>query len=214
MRLTTWCGSVIDTRDRHWTIWFLWLQGWILAGWRPSAFRVRARERRAEVDRLKFSASPIVRIAGGYHISGPAQPPYRPWRAVAGALGVGLGVLLLSFVVGLGILFLSGCGVDTAREIPPFPWEAKCVTYQRYFVSVDPKDADVMPAIAPAGPLGIRIIVDDDFHPFTGSSYPVPGGRMVWNVWTFRWYDGDRLGAIGRINNTERCRWYPPHIVS
>lgn len=45
MRLTTWCGSVIETRDYGPGIWFRWASGWLRAGWRPSAFRSRAAER-------------------------------------------------------------------------------------------------------------------------------------------------------------------------
>lgn len=46
MVLTTWCGSKVDTRDYRWTVWLRWAQGWLTAGWRPMAFRLRARERR------------------------------------------------------------------------------------------------------------------------------------------------------------------------
>lgn len=41
--LTTWCGSRVDVRGRFWR----WAWGWISAGWRPGAFRMR-REARAE----------------------------------------------------------------------------------------------------------------------------------------------------------------------
>jgi hypothetical protein len=65
------------------------------------------------------------------------------------------------------------------------------------------------PSIEPAE-FGIRIIVDRDFNPLMGSSYQVPGGSLVWNVWKFRWYDGDHMGAIGRVGDSLQCQWFDP----
>ena len=104
-------------------------------------------------------------------------------------------------------LWLVGCG-DNATPDVDLPRSAPCVTYESLMVSVD--DGDIVPSIVPA-PAGVRIVVDASIQPFMGSSYPVPGGRMVWNVWVFRWYDGDHTGAIGRADGV-MCRWYDPLI--
>lgn len=102
-------------------------------------------------------------------------------------------------------LMMVGCG-DNDAAFPELPMSARCVDYEAMFASVDaPVET---PSIVPAQ-AGVRIIVRSDFVPFMGSSYPVPGGRMVWNVWIFRWYDGDHLGAIGRKEN-DLCEWDEP----
>lgn len=54
-------------------------------------------------------------------------------------------------------------------------------------------------------PFGVRAIVDHDYDPYMGASYPVPGGRMTWNVWVL---DDAHLGAVGRVDRTDLCRWY------
>jgi hypothetical protein len=179
MRLTTWCGSVIDTSERKWTIWLRWLEGWLRAGWRPLGIASRAKERQQRT---------------GW--------PY----PVLIATEIGRVVAAIALVLVVAIL-LVGCG-DNQYPQPDFPRTARCVEYESYMVSAD---EDVVPSLVPA-PGGVRIIVDDDIRPFWGASYPVPGGRMVWNVWVFRWYDGDHLGTIGRVGDTEMCRWYDPHI--
>lgn len=46
MRLVTWCGDVIDTREYSWTIWFRWAIGWVRVGWTRDAAVWRANERR------------------------------------------------------------------------------------------------------------------------------------------------------------------------
>ncbi len=173
MKITTWCGSVIETQDYGWTVWLRWIQGWVTAGWRPFAFQCRARERE--------------RTGSG------------------GAWGATLGWIALGFVATIIALSLIGCG-DQRQPDDEMPSIATCIDYETYMVSVD---EDVVPSLVPA-PFGVRIVVDPTFHPFMGASYPVPGGRMVWNVWVFRWYDGDHLGAIGRVGDSDVCRWYQP----
>jgi hypothetical protein len=39
MRLRTWCGSYIETEDRHWSVWFRWSLGW-LRHLRSTVFKV------------------------------------------------------------------------------------------------------------------------------------------------------------------------------
>jgi hypothetical protein len=123
--------------------------------------------------------------------------------------------LILSIWATVAVGWLSGC-VPECLELPPLPREAPCVQYEAATRSVDAEL--VVPSIVPA-PFGVRIIVDEDFNPFGGSSYPVPGGRMVWNVWVYHWHDGDYLGAIGRVPDDQvsgpvprggMCRWYDP----
>lgn len=103
---------------------------------------------------------------------------------------------------------LAACG-DNQGSPPDLPVEQSCLSYEALMVSVD--DVYSVPSIVPA-PAGVRIIVDRDFQPFMGSSYPVPGGRMVWNVWIFRWFDGEYIGALGRVADGDVCRWYAPVI--
>ncbi len=110
---------------------------------------------------------------------------------------------------------LAGCAVGDNLPGPssamvPMPREALCTQFEADMrPALGDLDDLVVPSITPA-PAGIRIIVDIHFDPFMGSSTPVPGGRLVWNVWIYHWLDGDHLGAIGRVNNTTTCRWYDP----
>jgi hypothetical protein len=105
-----------------------------------------------------------------------------------------------------GALALGGCATDPWSS-PDLPRTGPCAAYESQIVSVD---VDVTPSITPA-PKGIRIIVpDSDFRPLMGASWPVPGGRMVWVVWLYRWYDGDHIGTIGRLGDTSMCQWYDP----
>ena len=115
-------------------------------------------------------------------------------------------------------LWAGGCG-DNLIPVPdlPLPRQMTCIDFENDMVPANLHDV-VVPSLEPA-PLGIRIIVDASFDPFMGSSYPVPGGRMVWNVWQYHWFDGDHLGAIGRVPDREVgdlvplggvCRWYDP----
>lgn len=104
------------------------------------------------------------------------------------------------------LFLLAACGDDVT--VPDFPDARPCTSYETMMISVD--DAYVVPSIVPAD-AGIRIIVEASFQPFMGASYPVPGGRLIWNVWIFRWFDGEHLGAIGR-GAGDMCRWYPPVI--
>lgn len=103
-----------------------------------------------------------------------------------------------------GTLMLGGC----SSEPLPMPRTALCVDYEALMV---PAGDMVVPSLTPAS-AGVRVVVDDDIQPFMGASYPVPGGRMVWFVWIFRWYDGDHLGALGRLDGGDTCRWYDAHI--
>lgn len=103
---------------------------------------------------------------------------------------------------------LAACG-DNQGDAPNLPAEQSCLAYEAMMVSVD--DVYAVPSIVPA-PAGLRIVVDRDFQSFMGASYPVPGGRMVWNVWIFRWFDGEYIGAIGRLDGGDVCRWYSPVI--
>jgi hypothetical protein len=106
------------------------------------------------------------------------------------------------------ILTWAGCGTcgDNVTTRDPLPVVLRCVDYEALMASVD--DPPMIPSIVPA-PVGVRIIVSAAFRPFAGASYPVPGGRMAWVVWVFRWYDGDHLGAIGQAED-DLCRWYDP----
>lgn len=178
MRLTTWCGSVIETREYGRGVWLLWLQGWLRAGWRPLGIVCRARDRQVQSGRS-----------------------YRVLVALetARVMAVVIGVLFAAYL-------LAGCGADP-RFMPDFPREAPCLDYEAFMVTAD---QDVVPSIAPA-PAGTRAVVDRDFWPFRGVFYPVPGGVMVSDVSVFRWYDGDHLGAIGRVIETGMCRWYDAH---
>jgi hypothetical protein len=103
------------------------------------------------------------------------------------------------------VLGMVGCMDD----VPPceIPRYESCAYYMSLMTSVD--NGAEAPSITPAD-FGVRIIVAPDFHPLMGSSYPVPGGELVWNVWTFHWYDGDYMGAIGRIDDSLQCRWFEP----
>lgn len=103
------------------------------------------------------------------------------------------------------VLSMTGCMDDT----PPcdMPRYESCSYYMAIMRSVDyPVEA---PSLTPAD-FGVRIIVEPDFNPLMGSSYPVPGGRLVWNVWMFHWYDGDHMGTVGRVGDTLQCRWFDP----
>ena len=108
-------------------------------------------------------------------------------------------------IVALGAMGWAGC-LNKDTDIPPIPAVAPCVNYEAMMVSVD--DPYTIPSIIPAD-FGVRIIVDRNIQPFMGASYPVPGGRMVWNVWILRWFDGEHLGAIGR-GDDDACQWYGP----
>jgi hypothetical protein len=174
---------VIDTKEYRWNVWLRWLEGWLRAGWRPIGVVCRARDRH-------------IRVGGQYRTLLIAEI----CRTLASALTV-------IALVAVAVFLLVGCG-DNRVLMEDLPRTAPCTDYEAYMVSVD---EDVVPSLVPA-PAGIRVVVDADFRPFMGSSYPVPGGRMVWNVWVFRWYDGDHLGAIGRVGDTTQCRWYEPHI--
>jgi len=66
-----------------------------------------------------------------------------------------------------------------------------------------------VPSITPAT-YGIRMIAPTDFDPFFGASFLVPGGRLVWVVWIYHWYDGDHMGSIGRMSGGTTCMWYDP----
>lgn len=33
MKLRTWCGSVIETRDYDWSVWWRWAEGWLRSWW-------------------------------------------------------------------------------------------------------------------------------------------------------------------------------------
>jgi hypothetical protein len=180
MRLTTWCGSVIETREYGRGIWLQWLEGWIRAGWRPIGIVCRARDRQTQTGR-------------SYRVSVALE--------IARALAFLVGVLLMAYL-------LVGCS-EGARPMPDLPREAPCLDYKAFMV---PADQDIVPSIVPA-PVGVRIVVDRDFWPFTGIFYPVPGGVMVSDVSVFRWYDGDHLGAIGRVIETGMCRWYAPTFL-
>jgi hypothetical protein len=103
------------------------------------------------------------------------------------------------------ILGMASCMDDP--DPTPFPREETCEAYLGNMRSVD--DVVVVPSLTPAN-FGVRIIVAPDFNPLEGSSYPVPGGRLVWNVWIYHWTDGDHMGAVGRIEDTDMCRWYGP----
>lgn len=110
------------------------------------------------------------------------------------------------------LLAIAACGDDLVAP-PPFPWTGPCTQFVADMRGVD--DDEVIPSIAPAD-LGVRIIVDADFDPLMGASVAVPGGRMVWSVWVYRWFDGDHLGAIGRVPDAGvvprggMCQWYDP----
>lgn len=113
------------------------------------------------------------------------------------------------------LLVLSGCAIgdNLSPPDPPLPRIAPCTLFE---ADILPASSDlVVPSIAPA-PLGVRIVVESHYDPFMGSSAPVPGGRMVWNVWVYHWYDGDHLGAIGRVPEAAgdprggMCQWYEP----
>jgi hypothetical protein len=101
-------------------------------------------------------------------------------------------------------LSMTGCMDDISCEMPTYE---SCTFYMSLMRSVD--DPGETPSLTPAD-FGVRIIVDTDFNPLMGSSYPVPGGRIAWNVWTFHWYDGPHLGAVGRINDSLQCHWFGP----
>lgn len=111
-------------------------------------------------------------------------------------------------IAALVFILFASCGDDVNGSVQDLPVEAPCLTYEAMMVSVD--DPYEVPTIVPA-PVGVRIIVDSNFDPFMGASYPVPGGRMVWSVWIFRWFDGEHIGAIGRADD-DACRWYAPVI--
>jgi len=112
-------------------------------------------------------------------------------------------------------LWSAGCG-DNVFVDPPRPRVMSCVDFENDMLIYD--EEVVIPSIEPA-PFGVRIIVDASFDPFMGSSYPVPGGRMVWNAWIYHWFDADYLGAIGRVPDRDvagvvprggMCQWYDP----
>ena len=107
-------------------------------------------------------------------------------------------------------VILSGCGDNLSPDpLPPdpLPVTAPCLDFERTIRQVD--DPFEVPSIVPA-PAGVRVVVDGAFRPFIGSSYAVPGGRLAWSTWVYRWFDGDHLGAIGRVDDAT-CRWYPAH---
>ena len=105
---------------------------------------------------------------------------------------------------------LSGCG-DNLRpdqDAPSdLPMTDLCFDFEAVIRQVD--DPIEVPSLVPAA-TGVRVVVDADFRPFIGASYVVPGGRLAWSAWVYRWLDGDHLGAIGRVDDT-LCRWYPGH---
>lgn len=119
----------------------------------------------------------------------------------------GMLVYLWSAVFVIGALV--GCGDNPlpGEEVPEFEVVQPCTSFEA--VTMPWWVTDVVPSMTPAD-FGVRIIVASDFRPFEGSSYPVPGGRMAWVVWVYHWYDGDRLGAVGRIGDTTDCKWYEP----
>lgn len=136
------------------------------------------------------------------------------WRSLQWIL-TALAALVMSPMLLLAPLALGGCG-DNQTCLEPLPRVAPCVQFEADIRGVD--EDLVVPSIVPAD-FGVRIIVDADFTPLMGSSYPVPGGRMVWNVWVYHWLDGDHLGAIGRVPDVQVvgpiprggvCQWYDP----
>ncbi len=132
----------------------------------------------------------------------------------------GVGMYAWTLKLSLWMLLLAGCSCTGCavgdNDGPAFnasELAAPCTLFEARIVPAG-HDTEV-PSIEPA-PLGVRIVVDAKFDPFMGASSPVPGGRMVWSVWIYHWYDGDYLGAIGRVpdaNDDPRggmCQWYEP----
>lgn len=125
----------------------------------------------------------------------PRHPPY--------------GIVAVLFAI-----LVSGCLDAEAPCDEPLPSEMPCTTFEAMFRPE--RGPVVVPSVVPA-PWGVRVVVDPHFDPYVGSSAPVPGGRMAWSVWVFRWWDGDHLGTIGRVPDPPRpppiggtCRWYSP----
>jgi hypothetical protein len=103
-------------------------------------------------------------------------------------------------------LCLAGCG-DNLSVVDQLPSVSPCLDFEGAIRQVD--DPLEVPSLVPA-PAGVRAVVDAEFRPFIGASYAVPGGRLAWSTWVYHWFDGDHLGAVGRVDDTV-CRWYPAH---
>jgi len=116
----------------------------------------------------------------------------------AAALVVAVSRMIASGIV---VASVSGCVHED------FPRTESCAYYMSLMRPVDERVE--VPSLTPAD-FGIRIVVASDFEPLMGSSYPVPGGRMVWNVWIMHWYDRDRMGAVGRLGDSTECQWFDP----
>jgi len=111
-------------------------------------------------------------------------------------------------VAAIAVLLIA-CGDNTLPAMPtdPLPSVAPCLDFEEAIRQVD--DPIEIPSLVPAS-AGARAVVDSDFRPFIGASYAVPGGRLAWSTWVYHWFDGDHLGAVGRVDET-MCRWYPAH---
>lgn len=118
------------------------------------------------------------------------------------------GVFVYLWIALLVVGVLTGCG-DNELPDEPLPQVQPCVIFETFMLADEPDVEAPVPSLTPA-PFGTRIIVDHDFQSFMGSSAQVPGGRLAWVVWVYHWYDGDHLGAIGRVGDTVACRWYEP----
>lgn len=128
--------------------------------------------------------------------------------------GLYFGISAYLWVALIWCVVLGGCALgDNFTPSEPFARVAPCTQFEADLL---PTSAELVVPSLVAAPLGVRIVVDSSFDPFMGASVAVPGGRMVWNVWIYRWYDGDHLGAIGRVPDVVgdprggTCQWYEP----